>query len=172
MLSWVVLGMCPVYDTLPKRLADLPRRQRGRENTSRKWNKPESTCCYQAALEILCDFHHKVKKFAPHTFSYCVFYVRFKWRQCVVVDYTLKEAEIPQEKSFFNSITGRDRDVVIKTNILMRVLLLAQREEKNPHRIRKSFQYLLGSRGCQIQTEIEVLNCNLTENLVLILNQI
>lgn len=45
-----------------------------------------------------------------------------KW---IVVDYSLTAAEIPQEKPFFHSVPGKDRGVVIKMDILMRVLLLA-----------------------------------------------
>lgn len=45
-----------------------------------------------------------------------------KW---VVDDYSLKAAEIPQEKLFFHSVPGKDRGIVIKMDILMGVLLLA-----------------------------------------------
>lgn len=45
-----------------------------------------------------------------------------KW---IVVDYGFKAAEMPQEKLFFHSIPGKDRGIVIKMDILLRVLLLA-----------------------------------------------
>jgi len=89
-----------------------------------------------------------------------------KW---IAVGYSLKTAEISQEKKFFHSIPGKDCH---KDGYSHESSSACMKEKKNPHRNRKSFQYLLSSLGCQTRTEIRVLICDLTENFVLVLNQI
>lgn len=97
-------------------------RTKWEEKYHQKINKLGEHFLLFVIMLLLCIFHHKLNECVQMLLLIICLLWAFV-RKYGVVDYSLIAAEIPQGNLFFHSVPGKDRSIVMKMDILMRVLL-------------------------------------------------